>query len=69
MAHHDRRIKTAHDRAITLNDEQWTGTYPVAELSRRLAFHRGQRAKFVKAKVTYDPTIAALGKLSSEICQ
>ncbi|RJE84047.1 hypothetical protein [Paracoccus onubensis] len=61
-------MKATHDdKTFTLTGRYWSGTFPIEELPKQLAFYRGQRAKFSKAKGVYDATIEALEKLEKEI--
>ncbi|MDP0928474.1 hypothetical protein Q0601_14910 [Paracoccus onubensis] len=61
-------MKATHDdTTFTLTGRYWTGTFPIEDLPKQLAFYRGQRDKFPKAKGTYDATIEALEKLAEEI--
>ncbi|MDP0925651.1 hypothetical protein Q0601_00550 [Paracoccus onubensis] len=61
-------MKATHDdKTFILTGRYWSGIFPVEELPKQLAFYRGQRAKFPKAKGTYDATIEALEKPANEI--
>ncbi len=67
-ARHHRRMKaTQDDKTFTLTGRYWSGTFPIEELPKQLAFYRDQREKFPKANGAYDATIAALEKLEKEI--
>ncbi|MDP0925692.1 hypothetical protein Q0601_00760 [Paracoccus onubensis] len=61
-------MKITHDdKTFTLTGRYWSGTFPIEELPKQLAFYRSQRDKFPKARGAYDAPIAALEKLEEEI--
>lgn len=55
---------TRDETTFTVTGRYWSGTYPIEELPRWLAFYRRQREQHPKAGNTYDATIAALEALA-----
>jgi hypothetical protein len=61
-------MKITHDdKTFTITGQQWSGTYPLQDLSKWLAFYRRQRADFPKAGPSYDATIAGLEALAKKL--
>lgn len=58
-------MKATHDdTTFTLTGRYWSGTYPLEELPKQLAFYRRQRADFPKSGTSYDETIEELERLT-----
>lgn len=58
-------MKISHDNSMfTMNGSFWSGTYPLDDLPKWLAFYRKQRADFPKARTVYDACVDALEALT-----
>lgn len=65
---HNPRMKITHtDTTFTMSCSHWSGTYPLAELPRQLAFYRRMRADFPKSGTAYDVSIDGLEALAREL--
>ena len=58
---------TRDESTFTLQGKFWSGTYPLEDLPKWLAFYRRMRDTHPKAKGAYDGTIKALEALSKEV--
>ena len=58
---------TRDESTFTLHGKFWSGTYPLADLSKWLTFYRRMRDTHPKAKGAYDGTIEALETLLKEV--
>lgn len=52
---------------FTMSGDHWTGTYPIEEQPRQLAFYRRMRADFPKSGTAYDASIVGLEALAREL--
>ncbi|MBK4216142.1 hypothetical protein JJJ17_09410 [Paracoccus caeni] len=58
-------MKATHDdKTFTLTGRYWSGTYPLEDLPKQLAFYRMLRAEYPKSGTSYDETIAELERLT-----
>lgn len=61
-------MKITHtDTTFSMSCSHWSGTYPVEELPRQLAFYRKMRADFPKSGTAYDVSIEGLEALAREL--
>ena len=62
------RMKITHtDTTFTMSGTHWTGSYPLDELTKQLAFYRHLRADFPKSGTSYDAIIEGLEALAREL--
>lgn len=61
---HNAIMQITHtDATFTMTSKHWSGTYPLDELPKWLAFYRRQRADFPKSGRVYDAAITGLEAL------
>ncbi|MFB9222085.1 hypothetical protein [Paracoccus cavernae] len=62
------RMHTSHDQTtFTLAGKAWSGTYPLHELPKWLAFYRHQKERFPKSGSAYDSAITVLEELAAKL--
>jgi hypothetical protein len=52
---------------FTLTKGVWSGTFPIADLSKWLAFYRDQRERFPDHAAAYDDDVKALEALDRQL--
>lgn len=57
---------TNTDTTFTMSGSHWTGSYPLKELTKQLAFYRQLRADFPKSGKSCDTIIEGLEALARE---
>ena len=61
-------MKITHTKStFTMSGGKWSGTYPIEELPRQIAFYRKLKADFPKSGTSYDGTINGLEALACEL--
>lgn len=60
---------TRSESTFTLTGKHWSGTYPLDDLPKWLAFYRRLRENHPKSGTSYDATIEALEGLERELVQ
>lgn len=62
---HNAFMQITHtDATFTMTSKHWSGTYPLDELPKWLAFYRRQRADFPKSGRVYDAAVTGLEALA-----
>lgn len=61
-------MKITHDDdTFTISGKEWSGTYPLSDLGKWLAFYRRQREDFPKANGAYDAIVDELEALAEKL--